>query len=593
MFAGLSLDKRGLHRRLTGGLKRVNKRVYTPTAIFTHEATTTDIITPPAAPTTTADPNTITPVDTNTVTSSSTTVSITIPGVTNTLSGIGIPVTVTTSTSETPVLPSTTSTSTSTTPPPTTPPVTTSSSTPVRAPTTLPDATTEVRVTVTSTPAFSHSQSATQLAASPTSSTTATSGSSTGVVIGGVVAAIVAVAGIVFAVIFFVRRSRRNSDDDDGNDFDPDAFRRQSMMLPQDGGSGSGSGMARAMTYSRGGARPPTMIEQKLAHGPVSYNPTPMPSHPYGHNSYNTFAPGQVMTPTTVNSANPFFSSYAESPMASPVSSVPVYESAYDARGNPVSRAPSNASTPVLSRHTSTASNKPLPEPAVDAQYVDMSRSSVTPFQAAQYAEISRRLNTTPPQPLPLSAVAEEFDHTQEVAMPAHVQQVEPLELQPQISFDEGQRLTGQPTPRESSFPESPFADPNMPNMAAVQSQYIQKRDSTDSFLQAPEPSFTTKERITSIPPTLPDLQIEARPFSPVSLDFPVAPSSVHATPSPFSTTFSIPTPPPNAHFAAERVPEPVAEPAPAATARPRVPAAQRPDTVYTMYDEEDAYAGI
>ncbi|KAI0701144.1 hypothetical protein C8T65DRAFT_697137 [Cerioporus squamosus] len=529
------------------------------------------------------------PGTTTPVTSSSTTVSITIPGITNPLSGIGIPATdTTTSTSVT--TPSTTSTST-TPPPTTTTPSTTSTSTPVQVPTTLPDATTEVRVTVTSTPPFSQSQSATQLAASPTSSAIPSSGVSTGVVIGGVVAAIVAVAGIVFAVIFFVRRSRRNSDDDDGNDFDPDAFRRQSMMLPEDGATG----MARAMTYNRGGARPPTMIEQKLANGPVSYNPPQMPAHPYGYSSYNTFAPGQIVTPTTVNSANPFFSPYGESPMASPVSSVPVYESAYDARGNPVSRAPSTVSSAILSRHTSTSSNKPLPEPAAEAQYVDLSRSSVTPFQAAQYAEISRRLNTTPPQPLPLSAVAEEFDHAQEVIVaPAH--EVEPLELQPQMSFDEGQRLNVQPTPRESSFPESPFADPNMPNMVAEQSQHIPKRDSTDSFLQAPEPLFTTKERITSIPPTLPDLQIEHRPFSPVSLDFPVAPSSVHATPSPFSTSFSIPTPPPNAHFPEARVPSPVAEPAPApapAQRTPRVPAAQRPDTVYTIYDEEDAYAGI
>ena len=54
------------------------------------------------------------------------------------------------------------------------------------------------------------------------------------------------------------------------------------------------------------------------------------------------------------------------------------------------------------------------------------------------------------------------------------------------------------------------------------------------------------RERITSIPPTLPDIQIEQRPFSPVTIDFPAVPSSVHATPSPFSTSFSIPSPPPS-----------------------------------------------
>ena len=53
MLDDLSLDKRGLHRRLTGGLKRVNnKRVYTPTAIFTHWDTETETTTAPADPTT-------------------------------------------------------------------------------------------------------------------------------------------------------------------------------------------------------------------------------------------------------------------------------------------------------------------------------------------------------------------------------------------------------------------------------------------------------------------------------------------------------------------------------------------------------------
>ncbi|KAI0701145.1 hypothetical protein C8T65DRAFT_656859 [Cerioporus squamosus] len=52
MFAGLSLDKRGLHRRLTGGLKRVNKRVFTPTAVFSDWDSSFDTSTTPAAPTT-------------------------------------------------------------------------------------------------------------------------------------------------------------------------------------------------------------------------------------------------------------------------------------------------------------------------------------------------------------------------------------------------------------------------------------------------------------------------------------------------------------------------------------------------------------
>lgn len=362
-------------------------------------------------------------------------------------------------------------------------------------------------------------------------------------------------------------------------------------MLPDDGPSG----ISRAMNYSRNGARPPTMIEQKLAGGAVSFNtPPPMPNHPYGYGSYQSFSPGQVMnpyTPTTSNSANPFFSPYGESPIGSPVS-VPVYDSHYDAQGNLVSRKTSLASMSVPSRHTSIAS-KPAEEPSahadVDGQYVDMSRGSVTPFQAAQYAEISRRLNTTPPQPLPLSSVNEEYEHAQEIEV--SVQKVEPLELQPTISFDEGHRLNVQPTPRENAFPESPFYDPSM---AQEQTQYIPKRGSSDSMmLQPPEPA---RPRIASIPPMLPEITLQERSFSPVTMDFPIAPSSVHMTPSPFTTSFAIPSPPPNAHFpeSVEDVKRPVSPPA-AQIAQPtlRQPPSKRPDTVYTIYDEEDAYAGI
>ena len=356
-------------------------------------------------------------------------------------------------------------------------------------------------------------------------------------------------------------------------------------MLPDDGPSG----ISRAMNYSRNGARPPTMIEQKLAGGAVSFNNVPpMPTHPYGYGgAYESFSPGQVVTPytpNTTNSANPFFSAYGDSPVGSPVS-VPAYDSAYDAQGNLVSRHQSVASSPAVSRHTSVAS-RGAPEPAADGQYVDMSRSSVTPFQAAQYAEISRHLNSTPPQPMPLTSVTEEFEHPQEIEVPAHAQKpVQPLELQPSISFDEGARLTVQPTPREHSFPESPFADPSM---IAAQSQHIPQRDSADSMtLQPPPPVMAAaKPRIPSIPPMLPEIHLQERSFSPVTMDFPIAPSSVRPSPSLFSTSFDLPSPPPNAHFGEPASPPPPASPAQARAA----PASKRPETVY---DEEDAYAGI
>ncbi|KAI0765651.1 hypothetical protein BD413DRAFT_164197 [Trametes elegans] len=435
--------------------------------------------------------------------------------------------------------------------------------------------------------------------------------------------AVIGVAGILFAVIYFIRRNHKSSGDgeDDDNDFNAQAFRRQSVALRDED---EGPVMSRAMTFNRGGGnpRPPTMIERKMASTPVSSQNVPPMSHPYGYASsgyavsYNqSFAPGQIMaqdpyTPATVNSANPFFSPYGDSPIGTPVSVAP-YGSAYESQGQPISRQPTNASSAVLSRQPSSAV-QPAPQGMHEGEYVDLSRSSVTPFQAAQYAEISRRLNTAPPQALPASEVAEVAEELAEQDEPAPVvpqKNVEPLELQPSISFDESQRLTVQPTPRENSFPESPFADPTM-SMHEEQAQQLSHHDSIrDSFPQPPSPTYSSKSRVTSKPPTLPEIQIQQRPFSPVSLEFPIAPSSPHPAPSPLGSSFSALSPPPSAHFpdnvgpTHEPEPAPVSAtapaPAPAPVAIPREnsamggPVAKRPDTVYTLYDEEDAYAGI
>ncbi|EJF58088.1 hypothetical protein DICSQDRAFT_157016 [Dichomitus squalens LYAD-421 SS1] len=578
MLDDFSVDKRDLHRRVSGGVKRLNKRwVYTPTAIFTpaqSPATTsssvdnpfTGLFPPPSSssiPATTTQPA----LPTGTTTSST---AVTTSAAT------------TTTTISSSTLSSTTSTSSSSSTSPTATLAPTTSTPTIVLPQTVQDATTEVDITVTPTHSTT-SVSATSLAASPTTSTTPKSGVSTGVLIGGIIAIVVAVAGILFAVVYFIRRSRKSSEEDD---FNPDAFRRQSMMLPD---TDSISGASRATPWSRGGARPPTMIEQKLAHNPVSYVP-PVPPHPYTFGAaYNesSFSPGQVYTPTTTNSANPFFSPYDDrSPIGTPAPS-----EAYATRSNTVSRQPSMASTTVLSRHSSN-SGKPLPDIVAD-DYVDMNRSSVTPFQAAQYADISRRLNTTPPQGLPLTEVEEEFEQAQEIPVLPQ-KHVEPLEFQPSsLGLDGAQHLTVQPTPRENAFPESPFADPEM-----AEQQRLSQRDSTGSILQPPEPIFdadapSPKARIASIPPMLPELTLQDRPFSPVTIDFPIAPSSVRPSPSPFSTMFTdIPSSPPKVHFP-ENATEPATPSAPVLRIGAGQSAVKRPDTVYTLYDDEDAYAGI
>ncbi|KAH9939098.1 uncharacterized protein BXZ73DRAFT_44129, partial [Epithele typhae] len=491
------------------------------------------------------------PLQTNTDTSTSTTLSTQVSTTTS------IP----TSTSTTP-LTSTTSTSTSI--------PTTTSSTPL--PTTSSSSSSslaDILITVTQTSTHSNTSVAPTSSSTqaPSNSSDTDTSTSSGVKIGGIIAAVFAGAGILFAIVYFLRRSR-SREEDDAADFDPDAFRRQSTMLP--GGDGT-SGIGRDMSYNSRGARPPTMIEQKLANGPGSY----APPQPYGYGAYGqvSFEPGQVYTPTTANSANPFFTGYNE------------FDHQYDPYGNMVTRQPSNGSSAVLSRHTSSSS-KPMPELPTNSTYADMSRGSVTPFQATQYAEISRQLNSSPPHALPLGAVYEEpeYDHTAPIPVP---KETVPLDFGAQHAiFNTAQHLNvrGAPTPHENSFPESPFADPTM---AAEQAQYIPSRPSEDSMIQPPAPAFANneKERITSIPPMLPEIHIQQR-FSNIDSGFPAVPSSVRPSPSPFSTEFAnIPATPPTAQ---------VTPAAPAAVAtRGTAGRAQRPDTVYTMYDDEDAYSGM
>ncbi len=112
-------------------------------------------------------------------------------------------------------------------------------------------------------------------------------------------------------------------------------------------------------------------------------------------------------------------------------------------------------------------------------------------------------------------------------------------------------------------------------------------------------PIMFEQTRITSNPPTLPEIRVPERSLSPVpSLGSPV-PLSARESPSPFSVEFSnVRTPPPAGLKLAS---SPLATSTPA-SAKPTVishetkveaKSSKRPDTVYTLYEEEDAYGGI
>lgn len=346
------------------------------------------------------------------------------------------------------------------------------------------------------------------------------------------------------------------------------------------------------------------MFEQKFANlPPVSYGGTayggghpyaiPTPPHVYGdpraYSNYTgtaSFSPNQYApaTPSTVNSANPFFSPYGESPVTSP-GSVPPFESVYDSDGRLLNRQPSQGAASYLSRQPSAAGHVANTSvSSSDAHYVDLSRSSVTPFQAAQYAEISARLNSDLP-PIVDSPISEEHDIPDVPAKDV----TRPLDVVQSIEFQDHARLSVQPTPRENSLPESPFADPIMQEFSADNKRVSLLFDGStpvrESFLQPPSPSLSSKSRVPSSPPILPEIYIQERSFSPVSYEFPLVPSSVK--PSPLASSFALPSPPPEAHFMG------ASPDTPTTTRAKDTPAAKRPDTVYTLYDDEDAYAGI
>ena len=259
--------------------------------------------------------------------------------------------------------------------------------------------------------------------------------------------------------------------------------------------------------------RPPTMIERRMNSTPVSN----MSGHPYGpgpaYGGYNDYSVSYNSSGFTPGQVTPRYHPYADprmpgSPMSPPLSP-------------PMS--PNNgdvglqSQSAYLSRQQSTSGPVRMDN---GAHYVDLSRSSVTPFQAAQYEEIHRHLNMPPPEPVLGSLAEEEYPQK---------------ELSPKGP--------------------SPFSDPS------------------EDVLPPPSPVHSNRSRIDSVPPRLPELN---PPMSPVYALNPVTPQDT-------SQQTEVP---------ATDLP---AAPAPAHVVRPNpsAPNQKRPDTVYTIYDDEDAYGGI
>ncbi|KAG6865696.1 hypothetical protein C0991_000310 [Blastosporella zonata] len=450
-------------------------------------------------------------------------------------------------------------------------------STPVVAVTT-PATTPAVLTTAPLTVLTTASPTIASAAAGATETSSSGSGTNIGGVVGGLAGGLLGIVVLAFAVRFIMKRQRKRRETDEGA-FSATDFRRSAVLMDDP--------PTHDETVERGfNPRPPTMIERRLASPAPTFGTqygAPGPAvgghNEYDFNQYQAYGPTQMRSPMLNDSPypNPAYpqQAYGQQSPYSPVS--PVAMNPHDGQqATLLTRQPSSATE--LSRAASP--NGPTGYPSEDphfggyhvphqAEYVDPDRSSVTPYQAAQYAEISHQLNTEVPTGLDTPAVAQ---------------------------FMHSQRSTDSKTSPRMPSP-SPFSDPSPEYLPYPSDAANDSAQNLDAFPVPPSPSHS---RVDSIPPMLPEIHVESRP---TSYDFPASvrgsdiPSGISkdymksplgsqfpATPSPLASSFGIPTPP----AAATSFPE-AAPPTPRHS-NTEAPAAQRPDT---MYDDDDAYGGI
>jgi hypothetical protein len=236
--------------------------------------------------------------------------------------------------------------------------------------------------------------------------------------------------------------------------------------------------------------------------------------------------------------------------------------------------------------------------------YLDLERTSVTPFQAAQYVEISKHLNTEVPKGLDTPAV----DEFVQEKMTTKNEDLPPLPPKDPFSDADAVSASSAASPKNETPVEEQEALPVVQDL---------------SFPSPPSPvRSVSRYRVDSSPPMLPEIHVQSRvsvasayfsdapgprnssysAVSPLSLGFPSGQTLMvnsdspmgnrfPVTPSPLASSFTVPSPP------AGQSTFP-ATPTAAQTAFPVAPATPRPDakkreTIYTVYDPEDAYGGI
>ncbi|KAF7356997.1 hypothetical protein MVEN_01036300 [Mycena venus] len=401
------------------------------------------------------------------------------------------------------------------------------------------------------TKVVTHVASVTAQAAAANSSNPAapaTSNALVAPVIGGVAGGIVGLALLIFLVTWFMRRRRP---DQDAINFDPGSFRRSAMMITEP--------PTHQDTVDRGynPATPPAMVERRPIYTQASFDNHVGISSPNSGSQLVFQAPFSPIT-NGPNVTSPV-SAYDHHSWGAPA---PAPCPGPDAQHLRLGQ-PQYAAYPVLPSRQNSMRNGQLAPPHNETEYVDLERTSVTPFQAEQYVEISKQLNTEVPKGLDTPTVS------QIVAQKMDLPPLPPPEKENPFadSHDEGQE-EGNSTlamVQDMSFPRAALARAHL---------LLALRPVTSAYLSDGASSTPGSQTV-----------FMKGPFaeSPMGSRFPV-------TPSPLASSFTVPTPPPaKANFDAPAEPEPAAN-----TQSQARPEPKKRQTVYsTVYDPEDAYGGF
>ncbi|KAG8717288.1 hypothetical protein FRC08_007838 [Ceratobasidium sp. 394] len=234
----------------------------------------------------------------------------------------------------------------------------------------------------------------------PTASAPASS-SNVGTIVGAVAGSLVGIVCLIAFVSWIIRqhnkRQRGNNDD-----FDRQSYLRNSMMIPDDApgagrpviGTQAALALARANTV---GPRPPTMIERKPTYG--------QPSPSFAPGQVVSFEPGQVVSAHSSSAGHGYPSPMAFAGYTPPAEHHQSELSRRPSGAQLLTRQPTNGGMydqgyqqnssvgySPDSYHAHDGYTYPMHPAAAERGMIQ----SVTPFQAQQYAEITRQLEGQP-----------------------------------------------------------------------------------------------------------------------------------------------------------------------------------------------------